>query len=158
MTRNIALAKRLREVLLNGKWIANTNFKEQISDLDWAQAIQQVGKLNSIALLTYHIHYYLQGILKVFEGGELSIRDQFSFDMPKISQEEDWKKLVHDFIRDAERFANYVEQMEDAQLDHVFVDEKYGNYLRNIEGVIEHSYYHLGQVSLIRKMILQEIA
>jgi hypothetical protein len=45
--------------------------------------------------------------------------------------------------------------MEDALLDQPFVDEKYGSYLRNIEGVIEHSYYHLGQISLIRKMIIQ---
>jgi hypothetical protein len=43
--------------------------------------------------------------------------------------------------------------MDDARLDQSFVDEKYGTWLRNIEGVIEHCYYHLGQVSLIRKMI-----
>jgi hypothetical protein len=38
-------------------------------------------------------------------------------------------------------------------LDAVFVDAKYGDYARNIEGVIEHSYYHLGQVVLVRKMV-----
>jgi len=43
--------------------------------------------------------------------------------------------------------------MEDATLDSVFVDEKYGTYLRNIEGVIEHCYYHLGQISLIKKLV-----
>lgn len=32
-----------------------------------------------------------------------------------------------------------------------------GSYLRNIEGVIEHSYYHLGQISLIKKMISRSI-
>ena len=53
-------------------------------------------------------------------------------------------------------FANQVEQMEESMLDQPFADEKYGSYLRNIEGVIEHSYYHLGQVSLIRKMIVQK--
>jgi len=30
--------------------------------------------------------------------------------------------------------------MEDSIFDQPFVDEKYGTYLRNIEGVIEHSY------------------
>lgn len=64
MTRNATLAKRLREVLLDGKWIANTNFKEQILSLSWEQAIQKVGNLNTIALLTFHINYYLQGIFK----------------------------------------------------------------------------------------------
>lgn len=53
-------------------------------------------------------------------------------------------------------FANQVEQMDETVLDQPFADEKYGTYLRNIEGVIEHSYYHLGQVSLIKKMVAQK--
>ena len=55
----------------------------------------------------------------------------------------------------AEKFAAHVERMPDEKLEAVFMDEKYGNYRRNIEGVIEHSYYHLGQISLIRKMIIE---
>jgi hypothetical protein len=78
MTRNVAIANRLREVLLNGKWIANTNFKEQIESVSWQQAIQKIDNLNTIALLTFHINYYLKGILNVFNGGELSIRDKYS--------------------------------------------------------------------------------
>lgn len=154
MTRNSSLANRLREVLLNGKWIANTNFKEQILSVHWEQAIQKVGDLNTIALLTFHINYYLDGILNVFNGGSLDIRDKYSFDLPEIKSEADWTDLVNRFLNNAERFAAHVEQMDDQVLDQAFVDEKYGSYQRNIEGVIEHSYYHLGQVSLIKKLIL----
>lgn len=53
----------------------------------------------------------------------------------------------------AEKFVATVAQMDDTLLDEPFIDEKYGTFLRNIEGVIEHSYYLLGQVSLINKMI-----
>lgn len=153
MTRNTYLSNRLREVLLNGKWIANTNFKEQILSVNWEQATQKVGDLNTIALLTFHINYYLKGLLNVFNGGGLDIRDKYSFDLPEIKSEADWNALVHDFLTNAEAFADKVEQMDDAIFDQPFVDEKYGSYLRNIEGVIEHSYYHLGQVSLIKKMV-----
>ena len=157
MARNLAIANRLREVLLNGKWIANTNFKEQILSVNWEQAIQKVGNLNTIALLTFHINYYLDGLLNVFNGGRLEIKDKYSFDLPEIKSEKDWNKLVNDFLVNSEIFANQVEHMEESMLDQPFADEKYGSYLRNIEGVIEHSYYHLGQVSLIRKMIVQNI-
>jgi len=44
--------------------------------------------------------------------------------------------------------------MEEAKLDAVFFDAKYGTYQRNLEGVIEHNYYHLGQISFIKKMKL----
>lgn len=155
MTRNSFLANRLREVLLQGKWIANTNFKEQIQSVTWEQATQKVGNLNTIALLTFHINYYLQGLLNVFNGGALEIRDKYSFDMPEINSEKDWNVLVTSFLTNAELFAAHVEQMEDSAFDQPFVDEKYGTYLRNIEGVIEHSYYHLGQVSLLKKMVTQ---
>jgi uncharacterized damage-inducible protein DinB len=153
--RNITLADRLREVLLNGKWIANTNFKEQITGIQWQEAIQRIDNLNTIASLTFHINYYLKGILNVFHGGTLDIKDKYSFDLPEIKSERDWKALVDEFIVNAEDFVGHVQHMDDALFDQPFVDPKYGNYLRNIEGVIEHSYYHLGQVSLLLKFIRQ---
>ena len=155
MTKSINISNRLREVLLNGDWIANTNYKQQILTINWQQAIQKVGSLNTIAALTYHINYYLVGLLKAFENGKLEMSDKYSFDLPQINSEADWSTLVTEFLNNSEKFATQVEQMEDSIFDQPFIDEKYGSYLRNIEGVIEHSYYHLGQISLIKKMITQ---
>ena len=149
------LANRLKEVLLNGKWIANTNFKEQITSISWEQAIEKVENLNTIALLTFHVNYYLKGILNVFEGGNLEIKDKYSFDMPEIKSETNWINLVNEFVTNAEKFINHVEKMDDNILNQKFVKEEYGSYLRNIEGQIEHCYYHLGQVSFIKKLIVQ---
>ena len=156
MTRNLYMANRLREVLLNGHWIANTNFREQIEVLNWQQATQRIADLNTIAALTYHINYYLNGLLNAFENGKLEISDKYSFELPPITSEKDWNVLVADFLANAERFANKVEHMKDDIFDRIFIDEKYGTYLRNIEGVIEHSYYHLGQISLIKKLIIAD--
>jgi uncharacterized damage-inducible protein DinB len=156
MKRTQQIADRFREVILNGTWIANTNFKDQLSDLDWQQATTQIGSLNTIAALTFHINYYIAGVLNVLEGGPLEIRDRYSFDLPPIRSAEDWDKLKQRLWENAEQFARQIELMPDQKLDAVFVDEKYGTFLRNIEGMIEHSYYHLGQVTLIRKMILQQ--
>lgn len=153
MERNLAIANRLREVLLNGHWIANTNFKAQILSVNWKQATQKVGNLNTIAALTFHINYYLEGLLHVFNGGKLEIKDKYSFVVPQIQSEMEWKTLINRFLNNSEKFADQVEQLQDGLLDQPFVDERYGSYLRNIEGVIEHSYYHLGQISLIKKMI-----
>jgi uncharacterized damage-inducible protein DinB len=156
--RNTTLASRLREVLLDGHWIANTNYKKQLESINWKQAIKKVDNLNTIAALTFHINYYMEGLLNVFNGGKLEISDKYSFDLPEIKTEQDWNELLNRFLTNAEHFAGKVEQMDDAIFDQPFVDEKYGSYLRNIEGVIEHSYYHLGQVSLLRKMITQHQA
>jgi uncharacterized damage-inducible protein DinB len=153
MARSLIIASRIREVLLKGHWVANTNYKEQLQELDWKQATQRVGSLNTIAALTFHINYYLMGLINVFNGGKLEISDKYSFDLPLIQSDADWQKLFTSFLDNAETFATQVERMPDEMLDQPFVDEKYGTNLRNIEALIEHSYYHLGQISLIRKMI-----
>lgn len=157
MTRNITIANRLREVLLNGHWIANTNYKEQIQSVNWQQATQKVDSLNTIAELTYHINYYLAGLLNAFENGRLDISDKYSFDLPAINSEIEWSKLVSEFLTNSEKFADKIEKMDEKIFDLPFIDEKYGTFLRNIEGVIEHSYYHLGQISMINKMITHNI-
>lgn len=153
MSRSTNLASRLKEVLIDGQWIANTNYQQQIKSVDWQQATQKFESLNTIALLTFHINYYLAGILNVFDGGDLEIRDKFSFDIPPILGPEDWQQLIDTFCTNAEKFIGHVSTMDDDQLDAPFVDIKYGSYERNIEGVIEHSYYHLGQISLLIKLL-----
>jgi len=155
MENSHQIANRFREVLLDGKWIANTNYKDQLSKVTWKQASKKIGSLNTIAVLTYHINYYLAGVLNVFEGGQLDIRDKYSFVLPQIESKDDWENLMNDMWANVEKFANHLEQMSEEKLEQTFVAEKYGSYRRNIEGVIEHSYYHLGQITLIKKMVLE---
>lgn len=62
MSLTLQLAKRFREVLLDGLWIANTNFKDQLSDVSWEQAVIKIDSLNTISMLTFHIGYYIAGL------------------------------------------------------------------------------------------------
>ncbi len=155
MENSNQIAKRFREVLLNGKWVANTNYREQLSNVTWEQATNKIGSLNTIAALTFHVNYYISGVLSFFEKGTLEIKDKYSFDLPQIKSKEDWERLLTEMLANAEEFAKQIELMPDEKLEETFVDEKYGNYRRNLEGMIEHCYYHLGQISLIKKMILE---
>lgn len=150
------MADRLREVFLDGKWVANTNYKEQLNSLTWSQATHRMGKFNTIAVLVFHMNYYFVGLLQAFKNGRLEIRDSYSFDMPEISSEIEWEHLKNEFLANAKAFSQLVESFDDETLKGPFVDEKYGTNHRNIEAVIEHGYYHLGQISLIRKMMLEE--
>jgi hypothetical protein len=153
MKNTLEIANRFREIILYGTWVANTNYKNQLTNLDWKIATTPLKNLNTIALLAQHIHYYINGLNIVFKGGNLDIKDKYSFDFPPIYSQEEWGFFLSKFWNDSEEFANLIEQMPDEKLDQFFVDQKYGTYKRNIEAMIEHSYYHLGQIVLIRKMI-----
>lgn len=153
MNNQLKLANRFREVILNGTWIANTNFKNELSKINWKIAIKKSENLNSIAALAQHIHYYIKGIKNVFLGGRLEISDKYSFDFPEIQSEEEWLNFLVEFWKDSEELALLIETMEETKLNAYFVDEKYGSYYRNIDAMIEHSYYHLGQIVLINKIL-----
>lgn len=147
------LTERFREVFLSGTWVTGTNYRAQLSELSWEQATRKVANLNTIAQLTFHIHYYIAGVLQVFRGGPLEIRDKYSFDMKPVESEEDWLALRERFLTDAEAFAQAIEQMSDSRLAEGFVKPEYGDFQRNIDVMIEHGYYHLGQIVLIKKMM-----
>lgn len=148
------IARHLREVHFGGNW-TSSNLKDNLTGITWQQATTPVYSSNSIAMLVYHMNYYVSAVLKVLEGGQLDASDKFSFDMPPIHSEEDWQKLLDKNWTDAEKFAGLVEILPEDKLGEAFSDGKYGTYYRNIHGVIEHIHYHLGQIVMIRKIILE---
>lgn len=154
MNLTAQIAKHLRDVHFGGNWTWS-NLKENLRDVTWQQAATQVYSLNTIATLVYHMNYYLNTVVGVLQGKQLDARHKDSFDDPQILSQQDWEKLLEKTWSDAENFASLIEQLPQSKLGETFSDEKYGNYYRNIHGVIEHNHYHLGQIVLIKKILSQ---
>jgi len=55
---------------------------------------------------------------------------------------------------EAEKLAGLIEKFPDEKLDDPFANDKYGTYYRNMAGIIEHTHYHLGQIAIIKKMLM----
>ncbi|HEY4154012.1 MAG TPA: DinB family protein [Puia sp.] len=148
------IAQQFRDVHFGGNWTAS-NLKESLSDINWQQATVRLYSLNSIAALVYHMNYYVSAVLLVLDGNPLRTGDKYSFDHPPIQSREDWDKLLDKTWADAEKFAARIEQFPESRLEDDFSGNKYGNYYRNIQGITEHIHYHLGQIVLIKKILLQ---
>lgn len=149
------IATLFRGVISGGNWTA-VNLKDTLEGVDWKQATAQVpGLQNTIAALVFHINYYVIAATKVLQNAPLDAHDKFSFDLPPIQGPEDWERLLDQTRADAETFAQLTEQLPEEKLGETFVLEKYGNYYRNLHGVIEHTHYHLGQIVLIKKLLAQ---
>jgi uncharacterized damage-inducible protein DinB len=149
------IAKHFREVHFGNNW-TDVNLKDSLEGIAWQQATTKIYSLNTIAVLVFHMNYYSNAVMSVLQGKPLNSQHKFSFDCPPIESEEDWQKLKDKTWADAETFAGLVEKLPESKLGETFFDEKYGNYYRNIHGVIEHCHYHLGQIVLIKKILLQE--
>lgn len=147
------IARHLREVHFGGNW-TSVNLKDSLAGIAWQQATIKVYSLNTIAALVYHINYYVSAVLKVLEGVPLDAHDKYSFDLPLIQSDEDWEKLLNKTWTDAKNLATLIEQLPESTLENDFSEKKYGSYYRNLHGIIEHTHYHLGQIVLIKKIIL----
>jgi hypothetical protein len=148
------IAKQFRDVYFGGNWTASS-LKEHLEDLSWQQATTKVYSFNTIATLVFHMNYYVGVVMEVLWGNTLNAGDKYSFDHPPVLSREDWEKLLDKTWREAESFAILIEQLQESKLWEDFSENKYGNYYRNICGLIEHIHYHLGQIVLIKKIILQ---
>ena len=153
MNLTAQIARQFREVHFGGNW-TSVNLKDSLAGMTWQQATTKVDSLNTIAALVYHINYYVSAVLKVLEGGPLDAHDKYSFDLPLIQSDEDWEKLLNKTWTDAKNFASLIEQLPESKLENDFSEKKYGSYYRNLHGIIEHTHYHLGQIVLIKKIIL----
>ncbi len=154
MNLTAQIAKHFRDVHFGGNW-TSVNLKDSLVNVTWQQATTQVYSCNTIATLVFHMNYYISAVLKVLQGGPLDAHDKFSFDHSPIESQEDWEKLLDKTWADAEKFASLIEQLPESKLDETFSDEKYGTYYRNLHGIIEHIHYHLGQIVLIKKILMQ---
>lgn len=154
MNLSAQIAKHFRDVHFGGNW-TSVNLKETLNDVTWQQATKKIYSFNTIATLVFHINYYVSAVTKVLQGEPLTAHDKYSFDLQPIQSQEDWERLLNNTWSDAENFARLIEQLPENKLGETFSDEKYGNYYRNIHGIIEHTHYHLGQIVLIKKILLQ---
>lgn len=148
------LSKHFRDVHFGGNWTC-VNLKDTLLNINWLHATTPVYSLNTIAMLVFHVNYYVVAITDVLTGKPLTSQDKFSFDLKPITSEEEWQLLIHKTLQDAEHLAVLIENLNPSYLDLEFTDPKYGTYYRNLLGVIEHTHYHLGQISILKKIITE---
>lgn len=154
MNTSAQMAKHIRDVYFGGNWTWS-NLKDNVAGLSWQQATTKLYNFNTIAALVYHMNYFVRAVIPVLEGCNLDAHDKYSFDVPELTCQEDWEHLLDQTWADVTKFADLVEQLPEDKLGEVFSAEKYGNYYRNIHGIIEHTHYHLGQLVILKKMIVE---
>ena len=149
------LAKHLREVHFGGNWTAS-NLRDQLAGVTWRLATRRTDSFHTIAEIVYHVNYFVSVTLQVVQGGPLDAHEKESFECPSIESEQDWERLLEKTWADAEDLAGAIEQMPEDRLWEPFVDQKWGNYYRCLQGPIEHCHYHLGQIAMLKSILSAE--
>jgi hypothetical protein len=155
MNLSAEIAKHLRQVYFGGNWTC-VNLKDTLAGVTWEQATTKVHSFNTIATLVYHINYYADVQTKVLQGEPLNGKDEESFKTPPITSDAEWQEMLNKTWDKANMLADLITQLQVDKLSDTFTDEKYGTYYRNLQGMIEHTHYHLGQIVLIKKLLAEQ--
>lgn len=150
-------AKRIADLLYATyfKWNwTGPNLFQILEGVDHRLATQKLDDFNTIATLVYHLNYYIHEHNHFFRTGELKAKDELSFNHPPIESEADWQALLDSLRADVAEWQDHVSAMPDEQLEAPFIDPKYGTFYRNLHGVIEHANYHMGQIAIIKKELI----
>ncbi len=146
------LAKHLRDFHVGGNWTVS-NLKDQLEVVDLPMALKKHDDFNTIATLSFHIHYFVVAAIGVLEGKGLNAHDKYSFEHPEFKTEMEWQDYKQTIIKDGLHLADLIETLSDETLFTYFEEEKYGTYFRNLAGTIEHGHYHLGQIAFLKKLL-----
>lgn len=146
------IAKNFREIYFGGNW-TYSNLSDHLKDVSWQQATTRIDTFNTIATLVYHSNYYVTALIKVLKGAVFNPIDKQSFKHPPINNQKDWEDLLNTVWAEAKELADLIEQLPEEKLWQNIGEDIWGNYYRNIHGIIEHTHYHLGQIVLIKKLL-----
>lgn len=154
MTTAAHIAQHFREFYKGRNWTW-VWFEDVIKDITWQEANQQMESFNTIAVLVYHMHYYVRLQSHVLNGGSMEGYDKDPFNAPPVRSAADWEAVLENVYAEGEAFALMIEKFSDEKLEEIFLEKRYGSIYRNLHGNIEHMHYHLGQIVLLKKMIRQ---
>ncbi len=150
---NALIRKLLQQFtdLYDGNNWTDRNFIKTINSMDEETAFRQPfpGK-HSAAEILWHIIYWRKAVLHRIKGDfnfEGKTEKEQNFLSPELLRKKGWKKLGKELIDTQEDLVKFLITKTD---DFLEVENRPGHKNRtDIEGLLHHDYYHLGQIGLV---------
>lgn len=152
MSFTTAIAQHITEAYEGNNW-SDVSVASVLEDISPEEATTGTeASPNTIAMLLYHMAFFNNAICERLKGGEPVIGDANGFDMPEIHTEIEWQQLVSNAFLSAKNLAIAIAAFPEEQL---FDSKPAGRdtYYKKLHGVIEHNYYHLGQIQILKGLI-----
>lgn len=144
------LARHIREIHFGNNW-TDSDMTSVLKDVTWQQAVAKpIPNANNIAVLVFHTNFYLNIVHRRIKGKIPQFDHEDSFIVTPIQSEANWQAVLQKTWDDAEAFAQTVEKLPVGHLNKIVMSNQ-SSFYKNIQGVVEHNHYHLGQIVLLKK-------
>lgn len=148
------LSQHFKNIYFGGNWTV-THYKAVLEDLTWQEATTKLAGQNSILTLVYHTHYFNAEGIKMLQLALFEAKDELSFQPPEIKSAKAWQNFLEHVYKTAEALANEVGKLNDEQLLKPLAPQFKKSTFYNLNGILEHLHYHLGQIVILKKLIRQ---
>ncbi len=152
-----AIATHILEVHEGNNW-TEVNIKTTLEDVTHKEATTVTkASYNTIAALVHHLSFYNDVVMQRLVGVNPVISDTNGFEMLPVKNEHDWKKLKERNLDSARQLAQAVKHFPEEKIFQLTVTGHSTHY-KMLHGIVEHAYYHLGQIVLLKKLVKQDDA
>ncbi|MBS1557598.1 MAG: DinB family protein [Bacteroidetes bacterium] len=130
------------------------NLVKLLADVSADVAVDRPNKLNhSIVEIVCHITAWRQFVIEKIKGNaEYEVWDtELNWQKIKSLSEPQWKSIKDDLQNGQTELLQLVEKLSEVQLSAPVAGRKY-NFRLMLQGIVQHDIYHLGQISMIKKL------
>ena len=143
-----AIAQHFYEVNYGNNW-TDASVKDALQGITWEQASKKIGAANTIASLLFHMDFYNMVVYDRLLGNKRNFEHEESLRV-EINNEEDWQELQDRYFANVAKIHQAILQFDESLL---FEQKTKNTPYKNLHGLIEHIHYHLGQISLLKKLV-----
>lgn len=137
----------------NGNNWTDVNLENTLQNVSFQDAVRVTkASPNSIAALLHHISFYNEVVLNRIQGVETTINQANGFDYAPINSLQDWEDLKKRSLQSSVKLAEVVRSIPEEKLFEPVLSG-YSTYYKTLQGLVEHTHYHLGQIVIIKHLI-----
>lgn len=156
MKINEEIARQLLEMYNGSNW-TEVCLKSTLSDVSFSEAttLTRASKHN-IAEITHHITYYVRVVEHRLLGTNFDPSHAESFRLKNLEGDIDWQQQLSLLEHAIQDLADAVTKMDDSRMGDALKPTGDSVY-KSLHGVIEHCYYHLGQIVSVKKLLRSSV-
>jgi uncharacterized damage-inducible protein DinB len=155
MNQEINRLIRTIEATYNGKPWFGDNILKQLEGIDATKASLIPEKLNhSIAEIIHHMMAWRLFVVEKLKGNTEYEVWETDLDWVKITSmnDENWTDLKGKLAKNQQILIETILKKAENQMENK-VDNRPYNFRLMLQGIIQHDIYHIGQISLVRKLV-----
>lgn len=150
------LIEQIEEIYSGNPWLEETYSKKLNEVNDQTAFLIPVKGVHSIAEIVSHVVEWKKEILARLQTGvkQLSMHDPLNWRANEELKREGWQHLKTALFNSNNAFVSFLSTQDDTFLDRHYSGQVTETNRYFVEGCLHHDLYHLGQIGVVKKLIL----